>query len=68
MFQVFHRLGCLRLDRFELLVDFLDDVFHALQVLVDAFEFAQGFDFLGLESADARCFFKDSSAILGRGL
>src|SRR2546423_10958685 len=66
-------LKALRLRRLEahaaqLLLDFLDDVLQTLEVLIDAFEFAQRFDLARLESADARGFFKDDEPLPRGGL
>src|SRR5207237_10297912 len=41
---------------------------NALQVLVDALQFAQGLDLLGLESADAGRLLEDGAALAGRSL
>ncbi len=62
MFLVFLCLGCLNLDAAQLLFDLVDDVLQAQQILVDAFELAQAFSFLGFEPADAGGFLENRAA------
>ena len=49
------------------LVDFLDDVVHAQQILIDLLELALGFLLLDFVFGDARGFFKDQPALFGVG-
>ncbi len=68
VFLIALRLGGLQFHRAELLLDFVEDVAQALQVLVDALQFPQRLDLAGLEAADAGGFFENSAPLLGRGL
>ena len=60
--------GSLGADAFQAIFDFVNDVMQAQQVLIDTFQAAEGFDFLGFESADAGRFFEDCAAVFSRRL
>ena len=65
VFLVALGLGRLQPHAAQLLLDLVEDVLGALQVLLDAFQLAQRFDLLGLEAADAGRLLEDGPAVLG---
>ena len=64
VFLVALGLGRLELDAAQLLLDLVDDVAEAREVLIDALELAQRLDLLGLEAADAGRLLEDGAALL----
>src|SRR5262249_8425229 len=61
-------LGRLEPKAAELLLDFLDNVAQAVEVLIDALELAESLGLFGLEPADAGGLLEDGPPLLGRGL
>ena len=63
-FAVALGLGGLPLQRIDLPADFFENVEHARQILLRAFELGFGQPLLGLEARDARRFFDNGAAVL----
>ena len=63
-FFVAARLGCLALERVHLPAHFFENVEHARQILLGAFQLRFRQPFLGFEFADAGGFFDDGAPIL----
>ena len=55
-------------DAPQAVVDLVDDIGQPQEVLLDSLKAAEGFDLLGLESADAGRFFEDHTPLSRRGL